>query len=151
MSVIAWDGNIIAADRQGTHAGLITTNTKLYQLDNRTVVGFVGSKSEGLALIEWYKAGAKPADHPKFDNAEGFTYLIVVKDKQCFIYESQPYALKVEDAFLAWGAGRDFAIAAMHLGKNAIGAVEVASIFNDSCGNGVTYFEVGMADNGRNE
>ena len=44
---------------------------------------------------------------------------------------------KVEDQFAAWGSGRDFALTAMHLGKSAREAVEIACLFENGCGNGV--------------
>lgn len=37
----------------------------------------------------------------------------------------------------AIGTGRDYARAAMHLGRNAVEAVQVAILFDENCGNGV--------------
>ena len=42
-----------------------------------------------------------------------------------------------EDKFIAFGAGRDYALTAMFLGKSAIEAVQVAIQLDTSCGMGI--------------
>jgi ATP-dependent protease HslVU (ClpYQ) peptidase subunit len=48
----------------------------------------------------------------------------------------------VEDPFIAFGAGRDYAMAAMHLGCDAHRAVEVACVFDTGCGMGIDTLEL---------
>jgi ATP-dependent protease HslVU (ClpYQ) peptidase subunit len=47
-----------------------------------------------------------------------------------------------EDKKTATGSGRDYALAAMHCGKTAREAVEIACLFETGCGNGVDELEV---------
>ena len=58
-------------------------------------------------------------------------------DKSIRKWERSPYPLKFHDEQFAIGSGRDFALAAMYLGKTAAQAVEVACVFDSGCGNGV--------------
>lgn len=46
------------------------------------------------------------------------------------------------------GSGRDFAIAAMHCGKTAREAVEIASLYENGCGNGVDVLEAPCSSSG---
>ena len=52
-------------------------------------------------------------------------------------YERSPYPVRFEGDHFAAGCGRDFAMAAMHLGKSAREAVEVAMALDNCCGNGI--------------
>jgi ATP-dependent protease HslVU (ClpYQ) peptidase subunit len=53
-----------------------------------------------------------------------------------------PHSMIYEDKFIAWGAGRDYALAAMHLGKNSREAVEVACALDNTCGMGIDILEL---------
>lgn len=152
MSVIAWDGKTIAADKRATNDGLIATTTKLFNLDDfdnphgyKGYVGFVGSASQGMALIHWLLKGAKPSKYPAFQATDNWTRLIYVDTASTRpvvrMYESTPHPMTTEDKYMAWGSGRDYALTAMYLGKTAEQAVEVAVQLNADCGNGVTKFD----------
>lgn len=157
MSVIAWDGKIVAADKRGVCGDYHSINTKLFSFDDIMPVnsplagtigylGFVGNASHGMALISWFmNDNADPSKYPEFQKGDEWTRLIhidVVKDKAiAWVYEATPYPVRVEDTFAAWGSGRDYALAAMYLGRTAIEAVELASRFDPNCGNGVTSFK----------
>jgi len=49
---------------------------------------------------------------------------------------------RVEDAFCAMGGGRDYALAAMFLGKSALEAVQVACALDITCGKGIDVLEL---------
>jgi len=86
----------------------------------------------------WYEQGADPANWPKCQqDKDDWSRLIVADQYGCKYFEGQPVSVRVEDAFMAWGSGRDFAIAAMYLGKSAQDAVAIACLFVSGCGNGV--------------
>jgi hypothetical protein len=57
-------------------------------------------------------------------------------------YCAGPYPMRNRSERWAWGSGRDFALAAMHLGKTAAEAVEVACLFQSDCGLGVDHVEL---------
>lgn len=142
MSIIAFDGYTIAADKQATCGELRTTATKLKKLKSGEIVGFTGALDKGVELCRWYESGAKHDDYPKFQEGDEWTRLVVVKKGKMFIYEQTPTAIEIVDEKVAFGGGRDFAIGAMDMGADAIDAVNVASKFCVTCGMGVDSFVV---------
>lgn len=68
--------------------------------------------------------------------------MIIIRDNRCFVYSDTSYPVEIEDKFFASGSGRDFAMAAMHLGLNAVEAVKVACLFDVNCGNGIDQLEI---------
>lgn len=150
MSILAWDGKIIAADKRAVNGDLYITTTKLFKvLDFGMVIGgyagFVGDAGQGMALLKWLADGAEPIEYPAFQATENWTRLIHIDDIYSPIivkeYQQTAYPLIHEERYLAWGSGRDYALAAMYLGKSAIEAVKFCSNFDPNCGNGVTHFE----------
>ena len=136
MTCIAWDGKTLAADKRVEYVGLARTVTKIFRFNNE-LLGISGNGAQGNEMIEWYKAGAKPAAFPpKQRERDDWASLIVIRECGVFYYERTPHPCLVEDKIMAWGCGRDYALAAMHLGKTAREAVEIASVFDINCGNG---------------
>lgn len=143
MSVVAWDGKSIAADKQSGHVGKISAITKIRRIATGEVVAWVGSQGGGLMLAKWYEDGADPAKWPEFqkDKDERST-LIVACATGVKIFENLPIAITFDEPFNAWGSGQDFAVAAMAMGANAYDAVMMANRYSDGCGNGVDHFEL---------
>ena len=149
MSIIAWDGTCIAADRRSSNNDFGFVGGKLIEVVRghvRFIVGWTGICENGLALLRWFEQGERETDWPKCQTKEDWCRLIILNmnHNQIVTYEQHPIAqpLHPENKFMAWGAGRDFALGAMAAGKTAIEAVEIASQFCNSCGNGVDVFRV---------
>lgn len=146
MTVVAWDGKTLAADKRATCAGMLSTTTKLRRIDcggNATLLSWTGNQDAGQLMAEWYAAGADPTKWPAVQSdKESWSRLIGVDASGVWFYETQPTKMRVEDPFMAWGSGRDFAMAAMHLGRSAREAIEVACAFDTGCGNGVDTMEL---------
>jgi ATP-dependent protease HslVU (ClpYQ) peptidase subunit len=138
MTVIAYDGKTISADKRATSGGLIRTVTKLHKLSDGSIFAHCGDSARGLEMLEWLKAGSDiekfPADQRHDDKWGSCIWL---KPDGLFVYEMTPHPLKFEDKCLAFGSGREFALAAMHCGKTSAEAVEIASLFDNGCGNGI--------------
>lgn len=135
MTVIAWDGKTLAADKRATSVGLARTVTKI-QRDGDLLLAMTGDWDVAVELREWFKAGAVPRDFPekaREDNAS----LIVIGRGGVAVYSTGPFSMPIEQEKVAFGSGRDFAEAAMYLGCTAIEAVSVACHFQTDCGNGV--------------
>ncbi len=151
MTVIAWDGSCIAADRLAVNNGLKSITTKLQKFsDSRygeVILGVTGNWSVGWSMARWYRLGAKPDTFPYDQVKENEACLIVAHTAGCFFYENTPEEIYVEQDYFAWGAGRDFAMAAMYFGKGAIQGIVAASELDVSCGLGVTAFERKADDN----
>ena len=137
MTIVAWDGRTLAADKRSTVAGLVRTVTKIWRV-NGTLVGGCGDAAFVLAVVDWLRAGADPAKYPasQRDKDDWQPVLVIDTDGRPMLYERSPFPIKYEDPFCAMGSGRDYAMAAMHLGKTAAEAVAIASLFDNGCGNG---------------
>jgi ATP-dependent protease HslVU (ClpYQ) peptidase subunit len=138
MSVIAWDGTMLAADRRAVMGTLIRTTTKIFRVGD-ALAAYAGDADAGEEVLAWFVAGHDAAKFPTAqrdkDNWAGL--LVVWPDGWLWKYERTPHPLKFPPQQFAIGSGRDFALAAMHCGKTAPEAVEVACIFDSGCGNGV--------------
>jgi hypothetical protein len=142
MSVVAWDGQIIACDRQGTNSNLRHKVSKSIRcFDERTLLFWTGTHEQGLMLAQWYVDGAKPDKWPEFQkDKEDWTRLIVAGKEQIETYEHLPIAQIIMDDIMAWGCGRDYALGAMAAGADAVKAVEIASLYDPACGLGVEAY-----------
>jgi hypothetical protein len=139
MTVIAWDGTVLAADKLFVFNGLKRTGTKLERVGD-LLVAATGMAWAAREAIEWVRRGRKPEDYPACQrDKDDWAALVVIEDRRCLLYERSPYPTKLEDRIFAAGNGRDFALAAMYLGQTAIQAVDVACVFCPDCGNGVDW------------
>lgn len=137
MTTIAFDGKTLAADKRASSQGLVFTVTKVRKIRGHMVAAS-GAYASIQELLAWYSAGADASKLPEFQRTDDFVNLLII-DEKGGIFELQrgPIPFKVEEKFYAIGSGRDFAIAAMHLGCNAVDAVKVAAVFDSGTGNGV--------------
>lgn len=146
MTVVAYDGKTLAADRQATYGNTPFPVTKIFRVGNDLVAGS-GDWSECLAFLEWYesvkfaKLGGSP---PKPDFKEGFG-ILVIRNGELWRYERELVPFLINVPFWAIGSGADYALGAMACGKSAKEAVEIACQFDINCGLGVDVVEV---DNG---
>lgn len=130
MTTIAWDGTTLAADTLAISSGLKRRTSKL-RVTERFLYGMTGYESEGIAIAAWLAMGADPAKPPPVDDdgAKGIVveratgHVFAVSGKSCSL-------LRIREPFIADGSGRDFAIAAMALGKNSEEAVELSSLYD---------------------
>lgn len=143
MSVVAWDGKTIAADRQMTAGSLILRTSKIRRLLNGDIVAWTGAMENGMAVAQWYEAGADPARWPESQKGEDWSRLVVIPAKgRPFLFEQLPIKQVIQDGRAAWGSGRDFAMGAMEMGASAVEAVKVAARLCTTCGMGVDSFRV---------
>ena len=138
MTVIAWDGKTLAADRLSTNGGLRGTVTKIFRAGD-CLVGGSGEFAFVLAMVDWVKKGRDPATFPADQrNKDNWQPILVIeKDGTHSLYDQTPFPVRHEQPYIALGSGRDFAMAAMYLRKSAVEACEVAIALNAGCGNGI--------------
>lgn len=140
MTVIAWDGKTLAADKRAVNGSLIRTTTKIFKVYD-LIVAVAGKFDYGLQMVDWVQKGRNPEAYPKCQSdTENWVSLLVVENGKLLVYEMTPFPLIFEDAHYATGFGRDFAMAAMHVGYDAPGAVRIACELSADCGNGVDFF-----------
>lgn len=137
MTCIAWDGKTLAADKRVSFGTLIKTTTKIFRVGD-SLCALAGDAAGGFEVLSWYRSGANPADFPQAQrDRDNWSGLLVIKRGEILKYEYGPFPVVIEDKTFAVGCGRDFALAAMHLGCDARKAVEVAIALDSACGNGV--------------
>ena len=143
MTCIAWDGKTLAADKRASYGGTITTLTKIHMIDG-LLVGGSGESSFIGAMLEWVRGGRKPDNFPKSqsDKDDWQPLLVVERDGTTSLYERNQYPIRHEQRCIAIGSGREYAMAAMHLGCSAKDAVEVAIALACGCGNGIDCLEL---------
>jgi hypothetical protein len=142
MSVITWDGHIIAADRQATRNGSRCTCHKLVKIDDYAI-GWVGTQVHGLMMMDWFVDGADATKFPEIEEDENScTRMIVATRKSITVYEREARGMTFMDKNQAWGSGMDVALGAMAMGADAIQAVKIACKLDINCGMGIDWFRV---------
>lgn len=141
MTVIAWDGRTLAADRRSTTGdGAISVVTKIHRVRGM-LVGTTGDQSVGRELLAWFEAAAVPSDFPASARDDKATLVTIRPTGVIEHYTTGPQPCRFEVARMAWGCGRDFARAAMECGRSAREAVALTCELNAFCGNGVDSLE----------
>lgn len=140
MTVIAWDGERLAADKRACDGNPFRTVTKIRRI-GRALVAYSGDAAQGEEMMAWFERGADPDDFPESQrDVNRFAGLVVIRRARAVLrYEQTAYPVGFEDEICAFGSGGQLALAAMDCGKNAIQAVEIASRWDSSCGNGVDW------------
>ena len=139
MTVVAWDGKTLAADRLAVCGRARSSVTKIYRFGGE-LIGGAGTISVVKEMAHWYEMGADPETFPASarGEADGTSVLIVVlANGTAWSYEGGPLPFLVEDPHGAWGCGNEAALVAMACGLHAAAAVAMVSRFNSACGNGV--------------
>lgn len=142
MTVVAWDGKTLSADKRTSFGGLHATTTKLHRVGAALVSGS-GSAALIKEMVAWVGAGCDPDTFPALQRDEKTccSFLVVNPSGPLLQYDQTPYPLTIENKQWAIGSGRDFAMMAMHLGKTSAEAVELTSLMCSDCGNGVDSME----------
>ncbi len=107
------------------------STTKIHHT-KRGLFGSCGELQDNAAVREWLdrewtSASSKPTV------ADGF-HGIVIDGGKVFSMESKLVLMEQGMPFYACGSGRDYAMAAMHLGCDAKKAVQVAAVFDVNTG-----------------
>lgn len=145
MTVIAYDGKIIAADKAMVCCDMMSSTTKIFSFE-RYILAYCGSEDTGRAMVDWYhKKNHEKEKFPSSQSTDNWSRLIVfdkpsIYIKELLFYEQTPFPTKIQEQFAAFGSGRDFAIGAMAQGANAIQAVEIAIKYCVTCGMGIDAY-----------
>ena len=132
MTTIAWDGTTLAADSRATTEGLIRRVNKVFDVQRGWFAG-CGNYSEVLAVKNWLCGWSNSPE-----NLTNFAGLII-REGKAYRIEERLIEMPIFEKFHAIGSGRDFALAAMHCGKTAREAVEIAAMFDSSTDNNVQF------------
>lgn len=144
MTVIAFDGRILAADCRAESAGRIITVRKIFTLPDGSAMAGWGNLMRILQIMAWYADGALPHLFPLPSNPDQWGSVVIVdRFRRVYVYEDAATPFEVLDPVFAEGSGGSAAKAAMLCGKDAIEAVRVACKIDMGCGNGIDYYDFG--------
>jgi ATP-dependent protease HslVU (ClpYQ) peptidase subunit len=142
MTVIAWDGKTLAADRMVVSGGVKRMTTKIHRVDG-DLFGISGCLAIGMARLQWVRDGLDPSAYPVAkDDSEWGQMLRIGVDGRIMLYNLNGVPMVFEDSCYAIGSGSDFALAAIHLGRDAEAAVRVACALSHECGMGIDTLEL---------
>jgi len=141
MTVIAWDGRTLAADKRAVSGGGIARTVTKIERHGECLIAITGDWDTGSEMREWFKAGADPERFPAKAREDRAT-LIVINREGIRTWAIGPYPMTIEQDSCCWGSGRDYAEAVLFMGYDARKAVEVACHFQTDCGNGVDVLEL---------
>ncbi|MGZ8317506.1 MAG: hypothetical protein ACXWVD_00255 [Telluria sp.] len=142
MTVIAWDGSTLAADREsGDSYVKCFASPKIARIRNH-LVGCTGPAAQAREMLAWFAHGAKPADFPPTLRSEkSLSMLAITPQGKILLYQDTPYPIDYIGDKYAIGSGREAAMAVMLAGHDARRAVEIASLVCTGCGNGTDTLE----------
>ena len=135
MTVIAYDGTIVAADGLGTTGNLRdqTSNKKVFILGH-AVYAFCGPVRLLPPMLHWvHDNKGTPETWPNFreaDTDDGCALLKFRRPGECYLYQGFTPYCETQPERWAWGQGREIAIGAMAAGANALDAVQITCKFN---------------------
>lgn len=138
MTTIAFDGKLLAADTQitGNDCFVAGYGNKIHKLSDGSYIAFAGSMNAMPAIIDYFETGKEPEN----------------KDVQfeCLHIDSTGIAhdyynnMQKGFAVIPWvgGSGAQIALSALHCGKNAYQAVELACKLDIRTGGDIQSVEI---------
>jgi ATP-dependent protease HslVU (ClpYQ) peptidase subunit len=137
MTVIAWDGTTLAADRQRTIGGTPMPTTKVFKLQHRDgdciLIGAAGDSWDCVEFVRWVRAGF---DKPK-PTMTSLAGIMIDETRTIWYFGEKLVRHRITLPKWAIGSGCDYALGAMEAGKDAVRAVRIASKYDVGCGMGV--------------
>lgn len=143
MTVVVFDGSVLAADRRATDArGRVTTTTKIHRSPGGELLACTGDAAVCADLKAWYFGGARPGDFPVTARAN-VADLYVFSRSGVLHYYSGPHPCTIECQHVVAGSGGEVARGVLHMGGTAVQAVEAACQWRGDCGGGIDTLELG--------
>lgn len=153
MSVIAWDGQMLAVDRCATSSSIRLAHHKTRIIASPktgltvAVLACTGQLDIAQVLFGWYVGGASPAEWPTWCQRDESLWGRLVEWRPSpsysglYEYNRAPQPINWSEAKqIAWGSGSEIALGAMMAGATAARAVEIAGRLSTDCGMGVDAF-----------
>lgn len=135
MTVIAWDGRTLAADKRTNFGSVVLTTTKLRKYPDGRLAGAAGPSGACRAALDWLADGGDPAKYTA--EIKDVHLLMIRPDGSAWMFDGSAVPMRIEDSFCAIGSGMSEAMVAMACGKTAAEAVELTARYVSNCGNGV--------------
>ena len=153
MTTIVYRGGFMAADScettsdesAGAYKG---TCVKLFRLDSSQmdppcIIGLQGESSPGMAWLDWFQRGRSDRDLKAHIRDSGADFAALVLNRNgLWLWDSWLVPVKIEDEFYAIGSGTKAALGALHMGANAVEAVEIACLIDPYTAGPVRQYDV---------
>lgn len=142
MTVIAWDGRFLVADRLADTAG------HKFQVCKIRLAKDIYSEDTAVAISGKFGAFDKLYDYaigkvqfPSSQEKDDWARLIVVTRGKLHWIEDVEGKIQTSAKFIAFGSGRDYALGAMQMGATALEAVRATSKLCVDVGLGVSIYD----------
>lgn len=146
MTTIAWDGKMLAADRQINAGGVARcTKTKIAKNKKGDLCGASGITSVTSAFLRWFLAGEKGPAPALKDGTDECEALIIRTNGAIIMYDSAGWH-EVDPGFITSGSGWELALGALLAGKNAVEAVKIASMVDTKTSSEVDVLWLGKTN-----
>jgi ATP-dependent protease HslVU (ClpYQ) peptidase subunit len=139
MTTIAYDGKTLAVDSQATAGNTVFGETnKLFPLSDGRYAALAGCLSVFPEVVAWLNG---EGEMPDLSEEESFGGIIVSPDGSAVEITKN---MRLFPASIPWsgGSGEAIAFTAMHLGKTAEEAVELACTLDIYTGGSITSVEI---------
>ena len=152
MTVVAFDGRYVAADRMiSNDSGMHGTSRKINVWKDEVLVT-TGAADHGEALLIWYKDGKKPDAFPRETHNKDASLYIFKLNAPVMCFQCWPAPVIFTMTEFAAGCGTEVARTAMYLGRDAREAAKITCELNVYCGGGIDYVDlVELANTGKAE
>ena len=146
MTVIVWDGKVLATDRAATDGAAQWQTTKAWYFGEGRdclILSGSGPVQAILQMRDWFVGGALRNEFPSVQLTSHFCHFVVVSP-YVGLYRFEQGVPPIDHGYepCAFGEGRDFALGAMSMGANAAKALEVANKHSIHCDLGVATYEL---------
>jgi ATP-dependent protease HslVU (ClpYQ) peptidase subunit len=147
MTTIAYDGYDLACDSLGVDPWNTRETTDKVYIGEGFLIGCAGPYAK---IIKWYRSLDKAltydelvkTGYPTWDHEkDGPGIILVNRSTGAFTRNMCEIFIPASYPYWAIGSGRDYALAAMRLGKTAEEAIEVAKFFDNDTGGDTHVYE----------
>lgn len=145
MTTIAFDGDILAADRLRTDSWGLKDEQKKIFIGKDFLVG--GAGSAGLIRAWWnrnYDRTFEEILRGEHVDSENLNLMLVSQDREIYTLDKSAF-IRNARVYHAIGSGRDFALAAMSLGKSAKEAIEISANFDVNTNKKIDIIDIDVA------
>lgn len=148
MTVIAWDGEVLATDTQCTMGNAKYQSPKAWYESvggEACIISGVGTLKNIHRHKQWLIEGGD-SPFPYSDIENHYYQLILVTKEGLLRYEGTPYPIEHGVNACAFGEASDFAYGALAMGATAVEAVVVAIQYSHQCGGNVESYSLVKGD-----
>lgn len=149
MTVIAWDGEVLATDTQCTMGNAKYNSPKAWYESvggQACIISGVGTLKNIHRHKEWVMKNDPSIEFPYGALENHYYQFILVTKNGLLRYEGTPYPILHGVNACAFGEASDFAYGALAMGATAVEAVQVAIKYSHCCGGNVESYSLVKGD-----